>query len=286
MIERFWLFHCAYARVPRSVIVEDGGWGLVRLPFMCGLAEHSELGPILLDAPYGHEGPANLGTLMSSLLQKTGLVFKERWSVVPRLEQLGFRPADLSQILMTHLHYDHTGGMKTLAHANFHLSRREWDAAHDGSIGQAGARGYARDDFAALSNRLVLHEPVPHLADSPQGLDVFGDGSVEMFFLPGHTPGHCGYRLHLKDGGAIFFAGDAAFTIPQILDKQGLGLLPRGIASAMGGVRVSLRALRRHLQEHPTDIPITCHDLELGAQCIDEGPILYGQKAVSTVGST
>ena len=276
MIERFWLFHCAYARVPSSLIFEDGGWSFIRLPFLGGVAEHSEVGPILLDAPYCHEGPSNVGSLMGSIMQKAGLVFYERWSVVPRIEELGLRAADVSHILMTHLHYDHTGAMKTLAHARFHLSQREWDAAHEGSAWQAGARGYARSDFGALKHRVELHDDVPHLADSTQGLDILGDGSIEMFSLPGHTPGHCGYRIHLADGSAVFFAGDAAFANPQIFGKRGLGLLPRTVATSMGGIDVSLRALRRHLDEHPADVPIVCHDPELGAQCIAEGPIVYG----------
>lgn len=276
MIERFWLFHCAYARLPRSLVVGNGGWKFIRLPFLAGVAEHSQFGPILFDVPYGHEGPSNLGTLMGSMMRRTGLVFQERWSVVPRLEQLGLRPADVSHILMTHLHHDHTGGMKTLAHCQFHVSEREWEYANEGSARRAGRRGYIRDDFAALHNRVVLHDDIPHLADSHQGLDILGDGSIEMFFLPGHTPGHCGFRIHLANGSAIFFAGDTAFTTAQISDDQPLGLIPKTVATSMGGIEVSIKGLRRHLKEYPADILVTCHDLELGRRCIEEGPILFG----------
>ncbi len=276
MIDRFCLFHCAYARVPASVIIEDGGWSLIRLPFLGGIAEHSELGPILLDAPYGHEGPSNLGNLMGAVMQKAGLVFEERWSVIPRLEALGLRPADVAHILMTHLHYDHTGAMKTLAHARFHMSRREWEAATEGPEWQASVRGYLRSDYSSLQNCVEMHDDIPHLADSERGLDLFEDGSVEMFFLPGHTPGHCGYRIHLTDGTTVFFVGDAAYTVEQIQGEQGFGLLPKTVASSSGGVEVTRRALQRHFDEHPDDIPICSHELSLGARCIDEGPIIYG----------
>ncbi len=275
MIERFWLFHCGYAQIPRKMIIGDGGWGRIRMPFLCGVAEHRQLGPLLFDAPYGHEGPSNIGTLVGSLLERTSLVFREEWSVVPRLEELGLKAADLSNVLMTHLHYDHTGAMKTLAHTSFHVSEREWTFAHQASSGRSAARGYMRSDFSALEPCVELYEPIPHLADSTEGLDLFGDGSVEMFFLPGHSPGHCGYRIHVDEGPAIFFAGDAAFTIPQIHGEQTLGLLPKTVATSMGGVEVSLRALRRHLGDHPDDIPVVCHDPELGERCITEGPICF-----------
>lgn len=276
MIDRCWIFHCGYARMPRASIIEDGGWELVRLPFLCGVAEHREYGPVLIDAPYGHEGPSNVGSLLGSLLQRAGVVFYERWSVIPRLEQLGLRAADVSQILMTHLHYDHTGGMKALAHAQFHMSRPEWEWANDGAPWRAGARGYARPDFGALKARTVLYDDIPHLADSDRGLDVFDDGSIEMFFLPGHTPGHCGYRLHIADGSVVFFVGDAVYTTDQIDGGQGYGLMPRTVATSMGGVDVSRRAIHRHIGDHPDDFIVPSHDLQCGARCIDDGPLTFG----------
>ena len=274
MIDRFWVFHCAYVNVLRRAIIDDHSWGRMRMPFLCGVAEHREHGPILFDAPYGHEGPANLGLLIGTVMKRTALVFDERWSVVPRIEEIGYRASDVGHILMTHLHYDHTGGMKTLAHATFHLSRDEWDWANDGSARRASGRGYAREDFASLKHRLELYEGIPHIAETSEGLDLFGDGSVEMLSLPGHSAGHCGYRIHLADGRTVFFAGDAAFTVAQLRGEEGLGFFPRAVASSITGARTSLRAMDRHLREHPEDLLITSHDPLLGARSIDKGPFL------------
>ena len=276
MIEQFWLFHCAYARVPRATIVGQGGWRLVRLPFLCGVAKHREQGLILFDAPYGHEGPSNVGKLMGTMMRRTALVFREGWSVIPRLEQLGLRPADVSQVCLTHLHYDHTGAMKTLAHGRFHVAQKEWDAAHEGSPRRAGLRGYAREDFSSLLPRITLHETPPHLAEGGPGLDVLGDGSVEMYMLPGHTSGHCGYRIHLADGTTIFFAGDAAFTVNQLRGEDRLGLFPRSVAADLDEVDKTLAAIGAHLEANPDDIPVVCHDLELGRRAIKDGPICFG----------
>lgn len=276
MIEQFWLFHCAYARIPRSLIVDGGGWRLVRLPFLCGVARHATQGLVLFDAPYGHEGPANMGTLMGTFMRRTALVFREQWSVIPRLEEIGLRPAEVSQVCLTHLHYDHTGAMKTLAHCQFHVAQKEWDAAHEGTDRKALLKGYVRDDFSSLEGRMKFHSAPPLLADGGPGLDVLGDGSVEMFALPGHTEGHCGYRLHLVDGSTIFFAGDTTFTVPQLRGDQGFGLFPRSVAADMDQVLRSQAAMASHLRHHPAEIPIVCHDLELGRRTIDEGPVAFG----------
>lgn len=275
VIERFWVAHCAHMTVPKRAIVAGGGWSLVKLPMLFGIAEHSEHGPILIDAPYGHEGPLNAGYFVGSALLRTGFEFHESWSVVGRLEELGFRAADVSRILMTHLHHDHTGAMKSLAHARFTVSRDEWETAllHRGA--RAMGSGYSRSDYASLTRQMDVLDEIPHLADSSRGLDVFGDGSVEMFFLPGHSPGHCGFRIRLKSGRALFFCGDAAFTIPQLLGEEGMGFFPRTIATSSGGVEVTLRAIRRHFNDHPDDIPVTSHDFDLGERSIAEGPILF-----------
>ncbi len=275
MIERFWIAQCAYMTVPKRAIVAGGGWGLVRLPMLFGIAEHSELGPVLIDAPYGHEGPLNTGYFVGSALLRTGMEFRESWSVVGRLEELGYRAADVGKILMTHLHHDHTGAMKSLAHARFVVSRDEWETALQHRGARAMGSGYVRSDYASLTRQVDVMDDLPHLADSSKGHDVLGDGSVEMFFLPGHSPGHCGYRVHLKSGRSIFFAGDAAFTVPQLFGDEGFGLFPKTIATGRGGVHVSLRAIRRHFNDHPDDVPITSHDFDLGEECIEGGPKLY-----------
>lgn len=284
MIDRFWLFHCGYMRLPRFAVVENGGWRMVRLPLLAGVAEHTEFGPVVFDAPFGREGPANIGSFLGALAQRSTIEFDEAWSIIPRIEQLGLRAADVSKILMTHLHFDHTGGMKTLAHGEFHLSEREWEFANADTVAHAASRGYSRGDFAALGDRVVLHEPIPHLADSKQGLDVLGDGSVEMFFLPGHTPGHCAYRIHLQDAPSVFFAGDAGFTVEEIRRSEGMGLMAKTVATGRGGCRVTKRAIRNHLAEHPDEILITSHDLELGARCIDDGPIAYDKETIASGG--
>jgi glyoxylase-like metal-dependent hydrolase (beta-lactamase superfamily II) len=40
--------------------------------------------------------------------------------------------------------------------------------------------------------------------------DVFGDASVRMIDLPGHTPGHHGLMVKLKNKGNVLLSGDQA----------------------------------------------------------------------------
>ena len=56
--------------------------------------------------------------------------------------------------------------------------------------------------FAAWIKGEGKVEPVP------LDKDVFGDGSVIMLRMPGHTPGHSGLLVRLKDMGPVLLTGD------------------------------------------------------------------------------
>lgn len=266
MIEQFWLFHCGWFRAPRGAFEKGGGFDLVRLPFLAAVAVHQTLGPLVIDAPFGHEGPANAGEVFGSFLRRAGQRFKPQWAIVPRIEQLGFRTSEIDHILMTHLHWDHTGGMKELAHATFHVTREEWDHALALNPVEALRSGYAQSDFRALGSRLQRLD----IPDAPgDGLDVFGDGSVEAVALPGHSPGHAGYRFRLTDGRAIFYIGDAVFTIPQITRDVDFGIFPRIAAGSIEDARATRQRLRDAWRRAPDAETLVCsHDFEWGERCM------------------
>ncbi len=276
MIEQLWLFHCGWIRVPRSAIVAGANISFPRMPMLAALAFHTEHGPILIDAPFGHEGPSNSGSIIGATLRMAGWKFENEWSIVPRLEQLGFRPSEIHHILMTHLHWDHTGGMKELGHARFHISRSEWEFATDLTPLDAMKRGYQPDDFRAMRNRVELIDDPLAIGEMPvgeelTGVDLFGDGSIRAVGLPGHTIGHLGYRLTLGDGRTVFLVGDAAYCVEHIIERRSLGPMPRGLAYSLEQAEATLRALRLYHDQHPDHVMVPAHDFEWGERCLD-GP--------------
>ena len=274
MIEQFWLFHCGWFRVPRGAFEKSGGFDLARMPFLCGVAYHTELGPIVVDAPFGHEGPTNAGEVVGSFLRKAGQKFRREWAIVPRIEQLGFRPSEVDHILVTHLHWDHSGGMKELAHGQFWIDALEWEHANSLSAADAMRSGYVPADYRALAPRVRQME-IGADAEISRGLDVFGDGSVEAVPLRGHSPGHTGYRFHLTDGRKVFFVADAVFTVRQITDHREFGIFPRIAASDVDEARLTMLRLRDWVRTGgcgDDQILVASHDFEWGERCLD-GPI-------------
>ena len=91
----------------------------------------------------------------------------------------------LSKVVLTHLHWDHVGGLSLIPPSvPIVIQRAEWDAGHDDD---AVARNFfLTRDYAGEDREIVL-------VDGDH--DLLGDGSVELLLTPGHTPGHQSLRI-------------------------------------------------------------------------------------------
>jgi N-acyl homoserine lactone hydrolase len=93
--------------------------------------------------------------------------------------------ASLSRVVVTHLHWDHVGGLSLIpASVPLVIQRSEWEAGHDEAA-------IARNFF--LTRDYAGQEREVELVDGDH--DLLGDGSVELLLTPGHTPGHQSLRI-------------------------------------------------------------------------------------------
>lgn len=93
--------------------------------------------------------------------------------------------ASLTKVVLTHLHWDHVGGLDLVpASVPLVIQRREWEAGHD--EGAVGRNFFLPRDYAGAERELVLLD-----GDT----DLLGDGSIELLLTPGHTPGHQSVRI-------------------------------------------------------------------------------------------
>ncbi len=223
-------------------------------PCLAYVVRHPSQGTLLIDTGFHPDATRNLradlGFPMSILLR--GLEPNGRFDEQLRLA--GVQPAGVERVVMTHLHVDHSSGMRLLPNATFICAREEWIAARGRG---APARGYARKHLPPESRMQLIDyasEGVPAGAFG-RTIDLFGDGSIRLLSTPGHTPGHQSVLLELDDGRTVLLAGDAAYTLRSIRDQ----LLPLFTADDQAS-RQSLHALKAFALARPDAILVPTHD--------------------------
>jgi glyoxylase-like metal-dependent hydrolase (beta-lactamase superfamily II) len=86
----------------------------------------------------------------------------------------------LTKVVITHLHWDHVGGLALIPEAvPVVIQRAEWIAGHDAAA--------VERNFYFPPNYAGADRPI-ELVDGDH--DLLGDGSIRLLLTPGHTPGH------------------------------------------------------------------------------------------------
>jgi len=120
-------------------------------------------------------------------------------SLVDQLVQLKLTPQHIKFIAISHYHADHIGQVGSFPNATLLIGKRDWDALTNNSDPSVNPVPFAHWITGAGKLETVA-----------QDKDVFGDGTVVMLNMPGHTPGHHSLLVRLKNKGPVLLTGDLA----------------------------------------------------------------------------
>lgn len=237
-----------------------------RLCCHCLLIE-TEQGLVLVDTGLGLQDVrhprARLSGFFLALLSPD---FREEMTAVRQIEQLGFAPADVRHIVLTHLDFDHAGGLDDFPEAQVHLTQTEQTHA---------ARQKTWLDRQRFRPQQWSSQPrwKMHPADTPESWFGFSavvplDGlpcRMLMIPLPGHTFGHSGVAVQ-DSGKWLLLAGDAYFyhremDLQQPWCTPGLRFYQTLMEKDRQARLANQQRLRQLRHDHGADIEIFCsHD--------------------------
>jgi N-acyl homoserine lactone hydrolase len=234
----------------------------VSVPIIAFLVEHPTAGLILIDTGFhgsvadrtSPERSRNLGPIGRLLARDVQM--RPEQTVAAQLRAREIDPAEVSLIVMTHLHFDHASALADFPDAMVLVSEPEWQSAS----GRGGAlRGYSVAQLDPRPSYLTLDFSAATARARgafAQTLDVLGDGSITLAFTPGHSRGHLSVILRLSSREALI-AGDAIYTMATLRD----GERPWRSEDAKAFER-SLGALQAYDREQPEALIIPGHDME------------------------
>jgi len=168
-------------------------------------------------------------------------------SIVDQLAKVGVRPQQVSLIGISHYHFDHTGQAADFPQAKLLMGKA------DVALLRQPARAARAKPLAPW---IGGGAPVEEVEGDK---DVFGDGSVVMLDLPGHTPGHHGLLVKLDGVGTVLLSGDVAH-FRENLESNGVPIFNADRADSLASLD-RFRTLGRNLhatvviQHDERDVP-------------------------------
>jgi glyoxylase-like metal-dependent hydrolase (beta-lactamase superfamily II) len=244
---------------------------VARLTCHCLLVETDAQGLVLVDTGFGlrdvmRPTPRLPGWNLALLRPRLD---PER-TAIRRLKKLGFAPGDVRHIVMTHLDFDHAGGLVDFPQAEVHLTAAEAEAATHprGFIDRTRWRPAQWGDTARwrmVETRLGSRGGRETFFGLPNVREIAGLPPEFLFVpLPGHTPGHAGVAVK-GPRGWMLHAGDAYFNRAE---AHGGGAAPpllaayeRAMADDNAIRQDSLARLRAMLRAPGSDVAVFCtHD--------------------------
>lgn len=119
-----------------------------------------------------------------------------RDSLVNQLKSIGMTVDDFEYIALSHTHFDHSGHANLFKNSTWLVQETEYDF-----ITSEESQKTNSDNYNAIKELAKTKE-------LNGDYDVFGDGSVVIKSMPGHTPGHQVLYLDLAENGPTLLTGD------------------------------------------------------------------------------
>ena len=170
------------------------------MPVMCILIEH-EGRYILYDT--GCNMHSMDGYWNEELQDLYELNQKIEQNLEIQLAMCGVRKEQIDTVVISHMHFDHTGNVSMFPNAKFYVSRADFMYAQTAvriTHNPAEYFGYCKNDLDVVNNYILVDNDFELIP------------GVEVVCLPGHAPGVLGLVVHLEKDGTYIFPMDAVYT--------------------------------------------------------------------------
>ena len=179
---------------------------IIRIPVPAFVIEHRD-GLILFDAGLDPDAAIDPVAVYDERAHRLQLRFTPEQRVDRQIRAAGHEPDAVTRVILSHLHFDHVGAAHLFPNASVLVGPGELAYAH------RGGDPYCRvEDINRLARCRIAEL-------DPTDTDLFGDGSVVVLWMPGHTPGHLSVFVRLPHRSWLL-TGDAVHLHTALVSES------------------------------------------------------------------
>jgi glyoxylase-like metal-dependent hydrolase (beta-lactamase superfamily II) len=174
-------------------------------------------------------------------------------TLTAQLAAIGYDIADVTTVVVSHLHQDHIGGLPELLHADIVVSAAELAEVRKPLSVFAGylRRHILLPGLQFTSISFVPDDSIPGFSESH---DLFGDGVVVLLPSGGHTAGSLALLLRTDALPPLLFVGDLTYDVDLLATGRVPGV---GDRAALETATAAVSDLK---QAHPDLVILAAHD--------------------------
>lgn len=202
-----WALPGAELTVHRSLLMHGAEEGTLTLPCPSFLIEHPK-GLVLFDTGCNPKIIQDPVAYWGDFARGLPITWNQDQTLDKQIKGVGYKPSDVKYVVLSHAHLDHAGGLTYFPKAKFIVGANELRYAYWPDPDRRWA--FIVDDY--LPTRGYDWVELDH------DLDLFGDGSLQFLYTPGHTPGECSLMVNLPNR-KVLLTGDTVH-LRAALDRE------------------------------------------------------------------
>ncbi|HKQ04280.1 MAG TPA: MBL fold metallo-hydrolase [Blastocatellia bacterium] len=253
------LIKCGKMISRQSFVYRGGSWKQTYESGMAAALIRHPRATFLFDTGFGTNVDEDFQHIPFLMRELT--VYDKEQPAIAQLAAGGVGAEQINMILLSHSHWDHVSGWEDFPAAEGWMMREEADysrALPDSEL------------MKRLLDRVHLREldlNGPAYENFDRSLDLFGDASIVLVPLPGHTPGSMGMFVNLRSGKRFFFIGDLTWCREGVeLPAERPWLSRRLVDKDPEQVRRSLVRVHELAKRYPDLIIVPTHDRRVHEQ--------------------